>query len=174
MKKFKNFSFFLFFSFIVFSCNKKEIISPFDLNNDPKLNEASWIFGGEYSKGSWLNLKFFIGHTAEQCGNKCLMIFGQNYHADCRGFGNICNYNFSAEIFEYLYNEFILVLWDIDELEELEIFSLPDRSLYITNPQNNSDLWLNIPEQILVKDSTLMQFVIQNIWFSDEPELENE
>jgi len=178
MKKIK-ISFFLLvlvLAFIVFSCTKNESVLPPDINpeaNDVKRSEATWIASGDRSNAPWFKLKFFLGHTAEQCGGKCMMIFGQNYHVDCRGIGYICEYDPKARIIEGENDRWTLILMDEVELMGLD-FAFPDRSLFITNPQNNYDRWLNIPEQILMFDTNLMQVIIQDAWFSEEQELENE
>jgi len=179
MKKIKK-SYFLFVFVLVsifISCNKSEETSPSNTNTEisnAKQNETTWILGSDHSKGFWMLLKFQVGHTASQCGNSCLKLYGESYHADCRGFGNICNKTTKVMVSENIYNELMLIIMEEEGLEEFEIFAFPDRSLYITNPQNSSEQWLNIPEQILSMDSTLMQIIIQNIWFSEEAEFENE
>jgi len=179
MKKIKNSCFLLVFALvlIVASCSKNEEVSPSNANteiNDAKRNEATWILGSDNSKGLWAILRFMVGHTEEQCGGKCLMIFGENYHADCRGFGSICERTFKVALSEDTYNELRLVVWDEDEFDDLDFDSFPDRSLYITNPLNSNEQWLNIPEQIIFKDSALLQAIIYNIWFSEDPAFENE
>jgi len=166
------------FAFIVVSCNKNEISSTSDLNTNienQKKNEATWISSKDGSKGYWARLKIWLGHTAEQCGNACVKIFGEPMHLDCRGWGNVCNHIVDVELVEEEFeNSWMLIISDEDFLGEFEVFQFPDRSLYITNPQNNTELWLNIPEQMVIKDSCILQFIIHNIWFSEEPELENE
>jgi hypothetical protein len=181
----KNFKFLclligLLISFIVFACTKNEKVSFSNLNAnneniDKKQNEATWIMSDDHSKGLSISLKFFVGHTADQCGNSCVKIFGKPAHLDCRGFGNVCNAATVASLYENpIDNELMLILMDDEILGDWETFPLPDRSLYITNPQNNSELWLNMPEQVLTKDSSEMEVIIHNIWFSENPELEND
>jgi len=182
MKFLKNYFLFLVlaFVFIIVSCNKNEEASSSNLNtdteiNEPAQNEATWIIGDDSSKGFWLRLKIFVGHTADQCGGKCIKLFGKYYHADCRGFGYICQFDVEATVLgDISENELRLILTDHDAFGDFDIFTLPDRSLYITNPQNSSEQWLNIPEQILLRDSSAIEVIIQNVWFSEEQELENE
>jgi len=163
--------------FIAFSCNKSDLVFvPLETNNnDTKRNEATWETSQDNAKGWLAKLKIYIGHTADQCGGKCMKIFGEYLHLDCRGYGNVCNMN-SKSILSIGENEEELILTIIDEDiffgESLE-FSFPDRSLYITNPQNSTDLWLNIPEQLLVRENADEDFIIHNVWFSENQELEN-
>ena len=178
MKKFKTTCLFMVFALfaIICACDKSEKVTFSDLNiNNQKQNEATWIHRNDGSKGLPISLKFVIGHTANQCGNACMMIFGQLVHVDCRGFGNICNHTVSAEVFDDLVNnELTLKIIGDDIFGEFEIFPFPDRCFYITNPQNNLELWLNIPEQVLLKDSSGTEIVIYDAWFYEEPELEND
>jgi len=178
MKKFKisDFLLVLALAFVVFSCKKNESVLPPDTNpetKEVKQNEATWIVGDDNSKIYWLKLRIHIGHTAEQCGNKCLKFYGENYHADCRGFGNICTLESKAKVIENEDGRWSLFIVDEEMLSGLD-FNFPDRSLFITNPQNNFERWLNIPEQILLIDTVLMITIIQDAWFSEEQELENE
>jgi len=181
MKKIRFFRFFVLIVivFFTFSCNKNEVATASNLNpnnqseGNLKQNEATWITTSE-CKGilGWLKIKFSVGHTVDDCGGKCVMVFGQFGHIDCRGFGYVCNHTAKAKIVE---NGGVikLVLEDPEDLgEELE-FLFPDRALLITNPQNNTDLWLNIPEQLLMRNNINVPFEILDIWFSEEPELEN-
>jgi len=178
MKKL-NFSFYLLvFAFIALSCKKSDVVPSSDWNtnienDDSKRNEATWIYD-DNSKGFMIYFRFWIGHTAEQCGGKCIKLFGEYYHYDCRGFGNVCNHNVIAKLAEGLNGDDLkLILEDYKSLGDFEIFPFPDRSFAITNPQNSSELWLNIPEQMLVIDSLLNQVIFENVWFSEEQELEN-
>lgn len=180
MKIFKNYYFVIMFVFMlfVFSCSKSDVISSsnFNANNENiemKQNEATWISNHDHSKGFLLNLKFFIGHTAEQCGNRCVKILGVPMHLDCRGFGNICNHIVNVEVATDMYDDLILILTDLDSFGDFEEFQFPDRSFFITNPQNNTELWLNIPEQVLCRNSSDTSIIMCNIWFSEESELEN-
>jgi len=162
---------------IAFSCNKREItssdLSSEDDNNEQKQNVATWITSNEgQSKAMGLQISFLIGHTAAQCGNSCVKIFGQLGHIDCRGFGYICNHIASVRLVDDG-GVLKLVFDDPDDLGDDLDFLFPDRTLQITNPQNNKDFWLNIPEQLLLRNSNNIPFEILDIWFSEEPELEN-
>jgi len=182
MKKNQNLYFLvmLMLTFIIFSCNKSEIISstnplPNDGLDDSKRNEATWISNDiDGSKGWLIKLKIFIGHTEDQCGGKCIKFFGQCGHMDCRGIGNTCSN--VVKVMLYVGEggiESMLILTEPDAFGNDLEFQFPDRSLFITNPQNSEELWLNIPEQILVRTSSEEPFVLYDIWFSEESELDN-
>jgi hypothetical protein len=163
---------------LILSCSKKEDLSLTNLqapDNSDKLqqNEATWIYSGDSKKPRFC-LKFFIGHTASECGGKCIKLFGEWGHVDCVGFGNTCNHVVftSIESGEGL-DDYILTLIEPDALGASLEFLFPDRSLLITNPLNNTDLWLNIPEQYLIRETEEDFFEILGAWFSVVPEFEN-
>jgi len=166
----------LVLSFIIFACDKNEtVLSSENESTNLKQNEATWINCNDNSKGFLISLKFFVGHTAEQCGGRCMKIFGQPVHIDCRGIGNICNHVVMVELTKDPNSgELSLALQNDEMFGEYIIFPFPDRCFYITNPQNNLELWLNIPEQVLLNDSSVTEIVIHDAWFSEEPELEND
>jgi len=180
MKKTNFFPFLVLFAILLvaFSCNKREVITSSNLSLDdekinPKQNEATWITSNDsQSKGMYLQIAFFIGHTSVQCGNKCVKIFGEQGHIDCRGFGNVCNHVTTVRLVDDS-GVLKLVFDDPNDLGYDLDFLFPDRTLQITNPQNNKDFWLNIPEQILTRDNVSVPFEIIDVWFSEEPELEN-
>ena len=165
------------FTFIFFSCSKNETASSSDPlsnneNDDLKRNEATWV-SSDPSKGlPQIKIKIFIGHTVNDCGGTCVKIFGVPGHIDCRGFGNACDRTGTAQLSSQG-GTITLTFTDPDALGAFLDFDFPDRSLFITNPLNSNELWLNIPEQLLIKDSEEDVFVIHDLWFSENPELEN-
>ena len=181
MKKITFFHLFVLFAIVLIalSCNKSEVPIPFDSflenenNDDLRQNEATWATSSEENTKFWfLKIKISIGHTPADCGNKCVKILGELGHIDCRGFGNVCNHIVNARVIQSDGN-LKLVLENPEDLGMDLDFLLPDRTLFITNPLNNADLWLNIPEQVLWRDNHGVPFEILDIWFSEEPELEN-
>lgn len=163
-----------------YSYSKSEFVSsPNPLLNDddhPKRNEATWAatLSKEKAKAWLINLKIYIGHTESQCGGKCVKIFGHYMHLDCRGFGNECKHYFNSVLIAgSVENEYQLLITDNHALGEYLDFHFPQKLLFITNPKNSNELWLNIPEQFLSRDSHDEPFIINNVWFSEEPELEN-
>ena len=158
--------------FSAFKCGK-DVKTPSD---DLKKNEATWVrLEEDTTFFKYLEISVSIGHTAADCGNKCVKILGEQGHADCRGFGNACTRVFNARFLPGQLGEVNkLVLIDTELFGNFLEFHLPDRTFFISNPLNNSDIWLNIPDQLLVRENTNEPFVVHGIWFSEEPELENE
>jgi len=180
MKKNQFFSFItlLLVGIFIFSCNKSEEIASKEsfsnTENDNLIrNEATWISIGP-EKDMGFSFRLFVGHTKEECGGSCISFFGQSGHVDCRGFGTNCQYKATAfcSVGQNPDNS-ALTLIELDVFGTDLEYPIPDRSFYITNPQNNTDLWLNLPSQLLVRTNSDEPFVIYNIWFSEEQELEN-
>ncbi|MDR2972686.1 MAG: hypothetical protein LBU83_12305 [Bacteroidales bacterium] len=161
------------------ACNKNEIVSSTDLlsnrESDEKIqNEATWISLGP-EKGLGVGFKIFLGHSVKDCGGSCIKILGEYGHIDCVGFGNVCKQKGSAYYFEDGEEEGgVLVLVEATTFGDYLEYPFPNRSLFITNPLNNTDLWLNIPKQNLVRNDFEESFMLYNVWFSEDPELENE
>jgi len=166
---------------IFHSCKKTDLMLSSDLpaimeSGEINLNEATWINPENTKAPSWLlKLKISVGHTAEQCGNRCVYMFGQWMHLDCRGMGNECHLISQGVLtLNEETDEYDFTFTDADALGEDLDYSFPDRSFRITNPLNNEDLWLNAPEQILQRICDTLPFVIHDIWFSEVQELENQ
>jgi hypothetical protein len=180
MKKFLCLCFWAIIVVVVLSCNKTDIIACTDLptmiyNKEINQNEATWINPDSTKFFPWvLRLKISLGHTASQCGNKCVYMFGEWMHLDCRGFGNVCKYLIRGILAQdEESSEFFFTFEKPDALGEDLEFLFPDRSFRFSNPLNSSDWWLNVPEQTLVRVSDTVPFVMHNVWFSAEQELEN-
>lgn len=163
---------------IFFGCNKSDQVSSELFNKDnQKQNEVTWFDPVENNvKGWawWVKLRIFIGHTSADCGNSCMKVFGEYTHVDCRGYGSVCEALRDAIIAEGDNpGEYTLTFVDNDALcEDLE-YQFPDRSLFVTNPQRSNELWMNIPEQKLIRTNVDEPFILKLIWFSELQELEN-
>jgi hypothetical protein len=162
------------------SCKKTDFIPSSNLpaiveSDETKQNEATWLNPENTKFWSWLlKLKISLGHTADQCGNHCVYMLGEWMHLDCRGMGNVCKNVVKGMLtLDEETNEYYFTFLDADALGDDLDFLFPDRSFHITNPLNNKDLWLNAPEQILQRICDSIPFVIHDIWFSEEQELEN-
>jgi len=163
----------LFIALICFACNKHENVAQItEKENHTTQQTATWIYAQDAK--TWLmKLLFLTGHDVTVCGGKCMKLFGEYGHIDCRGFGNACSNTVVGRLVRDEEDNYYLILTEHEALGDYLEYHFPDRSLFITNPQNNTELWINIHEQILCRDSAGMPFIIQDIWFSEEPELDN-
>ena len=118
-----------------------------------------------------------VGHSAASCQG-CVYINGKYVHADCMGYGTQCsvsgtvrltlesttsgiNYYQGTTLYEY-------------ELTAEDYFQFPERSLWVYNEFTGTECWMNIPAQLLTRDSSTNQFVFSGIYFSDKQEFINE
>jgi hypothetical protein len=163
-----------FLALIFFSCNKLEVITLPEIsdNSNQRRNEAAWVYDSN-SKNWLLKLCYFCGHEISQCGNACIKILGEWGHIDCRGFGDACANNVKAFLSYDGDGVYTLTIEDPYALGEDLEYQFPERSFFITNPQNAEELWLNIQEQLLVRDSNNLPFTIHDVWLSEEQDLEN-
>jgi hypothetical protein len=53
-----------------------------------------------------------------------------------------------------------------------DFFNMPDRSLSYTD-ENNNRMYLNIPEQLVFRDTATLQFTFTGLFFTDAPEYTN-
>ena len=192
MKKIQNFCFLVTFSFtfIIFSCNKNDATVPPDSSSkiEQKQNEATWIsddVGDAKQRPKWwLRIKIYVGHTRSQCGGKCMRIFGEDVHMNCRGFGDVCDRSIQSILtMDENDKDYILILEKPEELGDFIInpdlpgevseYPFPSRALFITNPTTDKEQWLNIPEQTLYREKD-GPVTIYGIWFSEKPELKNQ
>jgi len=118
-----------------------------------------------------------VGHSGASCPG-CVMIGGKLTHIDCMGAGHQCsvsgtvtvtlestasgiNYYKGTTLYEY-------------ELTTEEYFQFPERSLWVYNEFTGTECWMNIPKQLLTRNTITNQFTFKGIYFSDKQEFENE
>ena len=54
-----------------------------------------------------------------------------------------------------------------------DFFNMPDRSLSYTD-ENNNRVYLNIPAQLVFRDTATQQFTFTGLFFSETPEYTND
>ena len=112
-----------------------------------------------------------IGHDGRNCPG-CVMHFGKMIHRDCMGRGHYCRL-VARVILDTVGTDVIATTTDTFGLTSADFFLMPDRSLSYTD-ENNNRIFLNIPEQLLFRDSTTQQFTFTGLFFSDGPAYSNE
>ena len=61
---------------------------------------------------------------------------------------------------------------DTFDLTSEDFFSMPARSLNYTDEDNNR-VYLNIPAQLVLRDTATLQFTFTGLYITEEPEFEN-
>jgi hypothetical protein len=62
---------------------------------------------------------------------------------------------------------------DTFDLTSEDFFLMPNRSLNYTD-ENNNRIFLNIPEQLVWRDSTTLQFTFTGLFFTNTPAYSND
>ena len=152
-------------SLLVNSCAKKEdVIEHFD-------NHNCLIPVATESKEATYLLSAFLGHRASDCGGSCVTIRGRGYHFDCMGYGNVCN-QVATVILQLNGSDLTATTTDTLDLTSENFFLMPDRSLNFTD-ENNKRIFLNIPAQLVWRDSATRQLTFTGLFFSDTPSFDN-
>lgn len=112
-----------------------------------------------------------LGHDGRTC-NGCVMKNGVRMHVDCMGYGDKCR-KVSKVVLEEQPSGLEATTVDTFDLTSENFFNMPARSLYYVDEDNNR-VFLNIPEQLVYRDSTTLQFTFTGLSITEEPEFENE
>ena len=112
-----------------------------------------------------------IGHNGKDCPG-CVYNDGQMIHLDCMGFGHYCAFVTSVHL-QQTGSDITATTTDTFGLTSGDFFLMPDRSLSYIDEDNNR-IFLNIPEQLLFRDTTTRQFTFTGLFFSDAPAYSND
>lgn len=112
-----------------------------------------------------------IGHSGKNCQG-CVRGKDGNYvHIDCQGYGNTCN-AYSQIVINQSGTDITATTVDTFDLTSEDVFLMPDRSLNYTDANNNR-IFLNIPEQLVYRDTTTLQFTFTGLFFSNSAAYNN-
>jgi len=119
------------------------------------------------------------GHKSTDCGGKCKYYNGKWGHVDCQGNGHICTLRASINITASVSDKSTEVLYtgkginDYEPIDE-DTYNMPDRSFLVKDDKfDNGFIWINIPEQLLQRDTETHQFIYKEITFTKEPKYLN-
>lgn len=115
---------------------------------------------------SYTLLVMSIGHDGKNCEG-CIWDGGRYIHRDCMGQGNYCAKAVSVALNE-IGTDIIATTTDTFDLTTEGFFLMPSRSLDYFD-ENNNRHYLNIPEQLVFRDSTTLQFTFTGLSFTDRP-----
>ena len=113
-----------------------------------------------------------IGHEAKTCPG-CMIINGDLVHIDCQGTGNVCRVS-SRVTLHSSGNSAYIVTTDTFGLTDQDFFNMPSRSLFVEYDEKNNEVWLNIPAQLVFRDSTTQQFTFTGLYYSNSAVFEND
>lgn len=113
-----------------------------------------------------------VGHRKTDCGGRCIQINGTSYHVDCQGIGHYCPLMSSVSL-QQTGTDFIATTTDTFGFTSEDFFLMPDRSLNYTD-ENNNRIFLNIPEQMVYRDTATQQFTFTGLFFSNTAAYSND
>lgn len=116
------------------------------------------------SNNSYL-LQINVGHSSSECKGRCIKINGTPTHVDCMGYGYHCT-KLSSVILQQTDSTITAITTDTFDLTSEDFFLVPDRSLeYVDEKENH--IFLNIPGQLVYRDTTTLQFTFTGLFFSE-------
>ena len=153
---------------ILGACEKEETQT---VTRQQSPNRVIVVPDGGKSGNSTILLAISIGHPAEGCTG-CVLEDGKFIHINCMGEGNYCATSAAVQLQQAGYT-INAVTTDTFDLTSEDFFLMPDRSLDYTDDKNNH-YYLNIPGQMVYRDSTTLQFTFTGLFFSNSPAYEND
>lgn len=116
----------------------------------------------------YYEVKLRIGHPAEGCPG-CVMVNGFLCHIDCQGYGCYCNPDATVKVErDGKSPTFHAITLNAYDLTDADSFFMPSRSLLILD-ENEEKVWINIPEQMMVRDLIRGNFTIEGITYDAQP-----
>ena len=152
---------------IMAACNKVET----SVYHDPKPdNYATMGLVSSKEDGKPIVITYAVGHDASECGNACITQNGVPCHADCQGFGEACV--ITIQIWPIGGNPkgatFSAVIDTVWSLTTEDFFNMPDRSLAVLDAPSENARYLNIPAQLVFRDTVTQQFTFTGLFFSED------
>lgn len=112
-----------------------------------------------------------IGHDGKNCPG-CILNDGNLIHIDCMGDGHYCRL-VSAVQLQQIGTTVTATTTDTFDLTTEDFFLMPDRSLNYTD-ENNKRIFLNIPRQMVYRDTATRQFTFTGLFFSTTATFNND
>ena len=140
----------------------------------PKVQSTNRVINipSDGKAGSTTILLIAIGHDGRYC-NGCVMYDGKVFHADCMGDGNYCA-TAAAVTLNQIGTDITATTTDTFGLTSEDFFLMPARSLYYYTEDNNNHVYLNIPEQMVYRDTATLQFTFTGLFLTNVPEYSND
>ena len=111
------------------------------------------------------SLRVNVGHNSSDCKGACIQINGTPTHVDCQGFGHCCQLLTSVSLVQ-MGTAITATTTDTFDLTSEDFFLMPDRSLDYVD-EKGSHIFLNIPEQMVYRDTATLQFTFTGLFFSE-------
>ena len=106
----------------------------------------------------------YAGHDAKDCSG-CILFNGRLIHINCQGWGDACLHS-AAVTLNQVASSVTATTTDTFDLTSEDFFLMPDRSLNYTDEKGRR-IFLNIPEQMVYRDTATLQFTFTGLFFSE-------
>ena len=126
------------------------------------------VSSDEKTGGNYL-LVCFLGHDGSKCPG-CVLRDGQLIHVNCQGAGSACATSSSVTL-QQVGTAITATTTDTFGLTSLDFFNMPARSLSTGESGNNA--YLNIPAQLVERDTATLQFTFTGLFYTNKPEYNN-
>lgn len=114
----------------------------------------------------------YVGHSGKMC-HGCIRMKDNTYtHIDCQGWGTECTVSATVILSENN-SYFTAVTTDTFGLTDQSLFNMPDRSL-LTEDEKGQPVYLNIPAQLVYRDSITLQFTLNGLYYSASAAYDND
>ncbi len=117
------------------------------------------------------SLRVNVGHNSSDCKGACIQINGTPTHVDCQGFGHCCQLLTSVSLAQ-MGTAITATTTDTFDLTSEDFFLMPDRSLNYTDEKGRR-IFLNIPGQMVYRDTATLQFTFTGLFFSERAAFSN-
>lgn len=114
-----------------------------------------------------------IGHPAEGCKG-CVKIAGVKLHINCMNYGHYCTSVATVNL-QQTGSDMTATTTDTFGLTSENFYMMPDRSLLFDTDENNNRVFLNIPSQMIYRDTATLQFTFTGLFLTTNyPEYSND
>lgn len=148
------------------ACEKEKVDTTI---KDPARNRVV-VIPSDSKTGNTTLLMMRIGHNAKDCTG-CVVVDGHLTHVNCQGAGNYCPVSAAVNL-QQTGMTFTATTTDTFDLTSEDFFLMPDRSLNYRDEKGNI-IFLNIPAQLVYRDSTTRQFTFTGLSFSEKAAYNN-
>ena len=91
-------------------------------------------------------------------------------HKDCMGYGHVCNRTAAVSL-QQIGAAIVATTTDTVGLTNEDFFNMPARSL--STGEGGSTAYLNIPAQLVERDTATLQFTFTGLFYTDKPGYNN-
>ena len=149
------------------ACEKEKVDTTI---KEPARNRVV-VIPSDSKTGNTTFLVTMVGHNAKDCTG-CVVVDGYLTHVNCMGQGTYCSIATAVQL-QQNGTDITAVTTDTFDLTSEDFFLMPDRSLNYTDEKGNR-IFLNIPAQLVYRDSTTRQFTFTGLFYSNRAAYEND